>query len=134
MTLLLDSNALIAIAVTDHVHHVVAEEWMARLEDTFSTCPITQGALVRLLVRHGATAEQATDVLAGVTLHPAHQFWPDDLGYGDVSLAGVVGHRQVTDSYLAALARRRGSRLVTLDQGLAALHPDATLLLETSEE
>jgi predicted nucleic acid-binding protein len=51
-----------------------------------------------------------------------------------VFLAGVVGHRQVTDAHLAGLARRRGSRLVTLDQGLAALHPDATVLLSASDE
>ena len=46
-----------------------------------------------------------------------------------VDLRGVVGHRQVTDSYLCALARFRGGRLVTLDRGLAALHGDVTELL-----
>jgi predicted nucleic acid-binding protein len=41
-----------------------------------------------------------------------------------VSLKGVVGHRQVTDAYLAQLAREHDGRLATFDQGLAKLHHD----------
>jgi predicted nucleic acid-binding protein len=59
-----------------------------------------------------------------------HEFWPDDLGYDVVDLRGVVGHRQVPDAYLAALARSRGGRLATLDRALALLHPDVALLVE----
>ena len=40
-----------------------------------------------------------------------------------------MGHRQVTDAYLAELARRHRGRLVTLDAGLAAVHPDVAELL-----
>jgi hypothetical protein len=40
-----------------------------------------------------------------------------------------MGHRQVTDAYLAALARQQGGRLVTFDAGLAVLHPDVALSL-----
>ena len=124
MSVLLDSNVLIAMVAVDHVHHDAAEAWFADLSGAFATCPITQGALVRLLVRHGATADQAGRVLAGVTANEAHEFWPDDLGYTEVAMTGVVGHRQVTDAYLAGLARHRGARLATFDQGLAAVHPD----------
>jgi toxin-antitoxin system PIN domain toxin len=130
----LDSNLLIALGVQDHVHHQTAEEWMARREDGFATCPITQGALLRLVLRHGATAHQAMEVLTSVVDHHRHQFWPDDLGFADVNLAGVIGHRQVTDAYLAALARRYGSRLVTFDAGLASLHADVTELLNAREQ
>lgn len=41
-------------------------------------------------------------------------------------MAGVVGHRQVTDAYLAQLARARSARLATLDRGLCVAHPDVT--------
>lgn len=133
MTVLLDSNVLIAVAVADHVHHDVAEAWLDGLEESFATCPITQGALLRLLLRHGATAEQAATVLRGLVSVPGHEFWPDDLEYGAVSLAGVMGHRQATDAYLAALARRRRGLLVTFDGGLAALHPDAAALLPSEQ-
>jgi len=53
-----------------------------------------------------------------------HHFWPDDLSFSDVGMAGVIGHRQVTDAYLAALARRHQGRLATLDPGLATPHAD----------
>jgi predicted nucleic acid-binding protein len=56
-------------------------------------------------------------------------FWPDDLGFQQVSMVGVVGHRQVTDAYLAQLARQHQSTLVTLDAGLAAQHMDVARLL-----
>ena len=36
-----------------------------------------------------------------------------------------------TDAYLAALAAHFGGLLVTLDRGLAALHPDAAVLIPT---
>jgi predicted nucleic acid-binding protein len=95
----------------------------------FATCPITQGALVRIAVRHGATAGQAGQALAGLTRTEAHELWPDDLAYDQVAMTGVVGHRQVTDAYLAALARHRQGRLATFDEGLAALHPDVAELV-----
>lgn len=58
-----------------------------------------------------------------------HEFWPDDLPFFDVRMTGVIGHRQVTDAYLAALARAHGVRLATFDTGLAALHPDVATLV-----
>jgi len=41
----------------------------------------------------------------------------------------VQGHKQVTDAYLAALARAHGGRLATLDATLAAMHPDVADLM-----
>jgi predicted nucleic acid-binding protein len=42
---------------------------------------------------------------------------------------GVIGHRQVTDAYLAQLARANHGRLATFDRGLAALHTDIAELI-----
>jgi uncharacterized protein len=123
---LLDANLLVALVVADHVHHALAEEWFARDMVPFATCPTTQNALVRFLVREGATAAEAVAVVTTLTAHERHQFWSDDLAARDITLAGVVGHRQITDAYLASLARAHESRLVTLDRGLAALHPEMT--------
>ncbi|HYY17465.1 MAG TPA: VapC toxin family PIN domain ribonuclease, partial [Streptosporangiaceae bacterium] len=61
-------------------------------------------------------------ILAGTTAHRQHEFWPDDLPYTEVPVQGIIGHRQVTDAYLAQLARARGARLATFDQALAKLH------------
>ena len=130
MTVLLDANVLIALTVTDHVHHEFAEEWFSQRSVPFATCALTQGALVRFLLRGGATAREAIDVVHGLRTADGHEFWPDDLGYDDVDMRAVVGHRQVTDAYLAGLARARSGRLATLDRALAVLHDDIALLLD----
>lgn len=129
MSALLDANVLIALTVDGHRHHVIALGWFKARTDAFATCPLTQGALLRAILREGGTAEQALDVLAALTADPRHQFWPDSLGFDEVSLRGVIGHRQVTDAYLAALSRHRKAQLATFDRGLASLHPDVALLL-----
>jgi toxin-antitoxin system PIN domain toxin len=129
VTVLLDANVLIALIVDDHVHHPAAEEWLAGSTESIATCPITQGSLVRLLLRQGQSAQTAATVVSALMAQPRHEFWPDDAAFDVVSLDGVIGHRQVTDAYLAHLARARASRLATFDQGLAKLHPDVAELV-----
>ena len=128
---LLDGNVLIALADSAHVHHAQARQWFAAGDDPFATCPITQGTLMRMLLRHGAVERpaQAAEVLAHFCAHPRHRFWPDDLNYTSLSWHTAFGNRQVTDAYLAALARARKGKLATLDKGLAALHSDVGVLL-----
>jgi uncharacterized protein len=129
VTVLLDANVLIALLVSDHVHHDAAENWFANLSENFATCPITQGSLMRLLIREGQSAASARAVLNETATDPRHEFWPDDIPYADVPVHGIVGHRQVTDAYLAELARARRSRLATFDQALAKLHDDVAELV-----
>lgn len=127
---LLDGNLLVALVTPSHVHHQAAEEWFAAEPLQFATCPITQGTLIRMLMNLGKLdAPSAFAVLAQLTRHPRHRFWPDVLSYGDIASRGVMGHRQVTDAYLAALARHHGGRLATFDRGLAALHADVSIAL-----
>ncbi len=133
MTALLDGNVLIALTVEDHVHHQSAEDWMAAHPDRlFATTPITQGTLLRLLIRNGIAANDAIEILEATTVHPNHRFWTDDVPYDSAVLSGVIGHRQVTDAYLAAQARLRSGRLATFDAGLAAAHPDVVELIPTA--
>ena len=58
-----------------------------------------------------------------------HEFWVDGFSYEEVACANLLGHRQVTDAWLAELARRRGGRLATLDQGLVSQHADVADLI-----
>jgi uncharacterized protein len=125
---LLDANVLIALTVTDHVHHDAAERWLTGTT-AIATCPITEGSLVRLLLREGQTGATAHGLLGAVSDDRRHVFWPDAIPYADVDLTGVIGHRQVTDAYLAQLARVHGGRLATFDQGLAKQHPDVADLV-----
>jgi len=126
---LADGNVLIALVVVDHTHHDVAIEWFDRAAPTLATCPITEGALLRFLIREGRPASESMAVLDAIRSNDWHEFWPDAVPYEGSHLRGVIGHRQVTDAYLVALARHHGGRVATLDRGVAALHGDAALLL-----
>jgi toxin-antitoxin system PIN domain toxin len=128
MTYLLDANLLIALTVEEHEHHERASSWASNI-DELAICPIVEGALVRFLVRLGESAAAATDVIHRIHEMRSCQFWPDSVSYSDVELSHVVGHRQVTDAYLASLANARNGTLATLDEGLASSLPDRTLLV-----
>jgi uncharacterized protein len=131
VTALLDANVLIALVVPEHVHHDAAAQWLSASDAAFATCPITQGSLVRFLLRTGQSATVARDVVSAVESASRHEFWPDSVSFAEVEMGGVVGHRQVTDAYLAQLARTRDGQLATLDSGLAHLHSDVAVLIST---
>ena len=118
MTALLDTNVLIALVVAEHVHHDAAAEWLSASDTGFATCPMTQGSLVRFLLRTGQPAAASRDVVSAVENADRHEFWPGSVSFADVEIGGVVGHRQATDAYLAQLARSRKGQLATLDSGL----------------
>ncbi len=130
-TLLLDADVLIALTVAEHEHHDRSIDWMAGV-DIFAVCPIVEGALIRFLLRMGESIDTASAVLSGVRAHPRCEFWPDSVSYLDAELTTVRGHRQVSDSYLVALARDRGGLLATLDKPLNRRHPDHSLLLPSA--
>lgn len=132
MTFLLDGNVLIALTVIDHLHHSAAESWLAAQPSmTFATTPITQGTLLRLLIRNSIRAADALSLLDSVISDQRHQFWADDRPFDAATLRGVIGHRQVTDAYLASQARAHGAQLATFDAGLAASHADVVELIPT---
>lgn len=128
-TFLADGNVLIALIVADHVHHEMAIEWFERGEVRLATCPITEGTLVRFLLREGWVVTDAMGVLETIRSQSWYEFWPDAIPYHVDQLAGVIGHRQVTDSYLVALAEHHRGRVATLDKGLVALHGERVELL-----
>ena len=127
---LLDASFLIALLFPDHQHHEVARSWLIGLpeSDSFATDAITEGALTRYSVRLGLPATDIHESLLSVHNHPRWCFWPDVLSYCDISLLGVRGHRQVTDTYLAALARHYGGRVLTFDRPFASRCRDAVIL------
>lgn len=75
------------------------------------------------------TIAQAMNLLATVTTHTKHHFWADSVHFSQVRWNGVMGHRQVTDAYLAQLAREHRGKLATFDKGLVALHADVCVAL-----
>ena len=126
---LLDVNLLIALAWPSHVHHHLAQKWFAKKRTAgFRTCPLTQIGFVRISSNPKFTADavsphQALTLLERITNLPEHKFWPADLALSDAvsKLDPLVGHRQLTDAYLMAVARARRGVLATLDRGALAL-------------
>lgn len=127
-TFLLDANVVIALTVAEHEHHEPAIEWISRVE-RFSVCPVVEGALIRFLLRVGESVETAGAVLSGLRDAERCEFWPDAVSYADIDLSVIRGHRQVTDSYLVALARHRGGQLATFNRALAARHTEDCVLV-----
>lgn len=76
MTVLLDANVLIALVVAEHVHHDAAADWLMASDTGFATCPMTQGSLVRFLVRSGQSAAAARDVVSAVSARAATNSGP----------------------------------------------------------
>lgn len=105
-----------------------ARAWFRRA-GRFATCPSVQGTLLRLLVRQGTTSSDARQALAVVTGHARHEQWLDELTYFEIDLSRVLGHRQVTDAYLAGLARARHGRVATFDHGFAVAASDVVELI-----
>lgn len=126
---LLDASVLIPLVWPDHAHGPAAERWFGQLDSGFATCPITQGSLVRFLLRTAVDPLVATAGLRELVADRRHTFVADDVSFHQVEMTTLTGHRQVTDAYLAALARSHGARLATFDRGLALLHPDVADLV-----
>src|SRR5688500_18224316 len=106
---LLDINELIALAWPNHEHHARAHEWFASAASNgWATCPLTQCGFVRIssnpkIIPHAVKPQVAVELLTGMTAHPRHTFWPDDISLRDSGQQfwqKLSGHRQVTDAYL----------------------------------
>lgn len=125
MRALLDVNVLIALLDEAHVAHTVASAWLAdhvNRGDGWASCPLTQNGCIRIMSQPAypgqLVAAQVAARLGQATRHASHAFWPDSISLLDpdtLDWQRVLGHRQVTDNYLLALAVRHGGQFVTLD-------------------
>jgi len=131
--LLLDVNVLVALMWPDHTLHEPVQTWFGKnAARGWATCPITQAGFVRMVSNpafsvRAVSPSNALRVLDLTLRHPTHQFWPDDVRLGDaleILEKPPVGHQQITDAYLLALAIHKKGRLATLDRSVTELlHP-----------
>lgn len=127
--LLLDVNVLVALAWPTHIHHLAARRWFAAAHaEGWATTPVTEFGFVRVSSNPAAVGDpltpgEALTVLDEIRARPGHQMWADDVSPTErfVDPTRLVGHRQVSDAHLLALARRHRGRLATLDRGLVDL-------------
>lgn len=77
--------------------------------------------------------DRAAMTLSSMHASPRCDFWADSISYTAANLDHVVGHREVTDAYLASLAASRGGRLATFDHALVNVLPDDTELIPETD-
>lgn len=126
MRALLDVNVLIALLDAGHVHHAMALTWLEReVDQGWASCPLTQNGCIRIMSQPNYPAPlPASEVaarLAEAAATPHHEFWPADVSLLDstwIDWSKVLGHRQVTDVYLLALAVRHNGRFVTFNRNI----------------
>ena len=120
---LLDVNVLIALCDGRHEHHLIAAQWfVANAAVGWASCPLTQNGAIRIMSAPAYPgARPVSQVLAQVQTVCAsthHRFWPDSVSLvqaDTLNPAHLLGHRQLTDAYLLALAVHHKGQLVTLD-------------------
>lgn len=126
-TLLLDSNALLALAWPNHQYH---REVIARLEREpgmpWATCALTQVAFVRLssnpaVVGMRKTPSQSLAMLSELVSDSQHRYLEalPSLPSVERHFQRLLGHNQVTDAYLLAVASTNRAVLLTLDRRIA---------------
>lgn len=129
---LLDLNVLGALAWPNHVHHRAALAWfLAHRDARWATCPVTESGFVRVssnrrAVPEARTPREAVDLLKALVSLPGHLFWQDAVSFADgrnLAVTALVGHRQVTDAHLVALALDHGGRVASFDRGVRELVP-----------
>lgn len=132
-----DVNVWVALLDEAHVFHAQALAFAKRKRLKIATCALVENGVVRVLnlpgysrlgpVGFAPVAAKVAEICASLD----HEFWPCDVSVRDagrVNWPRVMGHNQITDVYLLALAVAHAGCLVTLDHGVAATTvPGATL-------
>ncbi len=125
---LLDVNAWVALLDEAHVHHAQALAFAQRRRVRIATCALVENGVIRVLNLPGygksgpAGFETVSNKLQQICADLDHEFWPDNVSLRDSGLVNwsrVLGHNQITDVYLLALAFAHQGCLVTLDHRVA---------------
>ena len=128
MRLLLDVNVWVALLDEAHIHHGLANNLFARSKLQIATCALTENGALRVLNLPGYSqrAPPGFDaVRAKIALACAdvdHAFWPCALSLRSDNILNwtrVMGHNQITDIYLLAMAVAHDGALATLDHRVA---------------
>jgi toxin-antitoxin system PIN domain toxin len=132
---LLDVNVLLALAWPNHQHHTIAHNWFStQSRNGWASCALTQLAFIRLSANPAYTAnavspQEAAALLAEFIQHKHHRFWSSPPATSPNIYSHALGHQQVTDAYLATIARHQKGRLVSFDARTAAHAPEIVDLI-----
>lgn len=125
MRSLLDVNLVIALLDSDHDFHDRAHDWWAEAASAgWASCPIIENGAVRIMSnpvynpKRTLSPKDVIDALQRFADGTDHEFWPDSVSLlesGRFNATTILGHKQITDLYLAALAVDHGGRFTTFD-------------------
>lgn len=125
---LLDVNVWIALLDEAHAFHAQALAFIQRRKLKIATCALVENGVIRVLNLPGysrlgpvgfeVVSAKLNEICAGMD----HEFWAGSVSLrtpGTVNWPRVLGHNQITDVYLLALAVANQGCLVTLDHRVA---------------
>lgn len=130
---LCDSNVWLALALSKHLHHTAAREWLDTVEEPASIlfCRSTQQTFLRLLTNAAVlgpygnpplTNREAWSVYGGLLADDRITLQADEpagmeLLWREFAVRGTASPKLWMDAYLAAFAVASGSTMVTTDAG-----------------
>lgn len=117
---------LLGLVDAQHGFFQAAHAWARSVHPLcWASCPLTENGYVRVRSQPSypspVSVTDARRQLARTIALTDHEFWADDISFLDDTVfrsKHLIGHRQITDAYLLALAVKRGGRLVTFDRGV----------------
>ena len=125
---LLDVNVLVAVIDPLHAMHERAMPWfLIHCKGDWATCPITENGAVRIVSQPTYANPQPSppiEIMRELTEYGRHHFIPDNISILDevvFNAAHVLSPKQITDTYLLALAAKHDSVLATLDRHIVTL-------------
>lgn len=129
---LCDTNVWLALALSGHVHHAVARDWMEGIiePESLRFCRATQHSFLRLLTNKAVLAPYGNPPLTNQQAWAAYEaFAADDRvtlqvteppglesRWKQFALTGAASPKLWMDAYLAAFALASGWRFVTTDR------------------
>lgn len=128
MRMLLDVNVWVALFDDAHIRNADALALFQRPRLALATCALTENGVLRLMNLPGYSKrappgfDAVRQKLALACADFDHRFWPCDLSLRDASVldwSRILGHNQITDAYLLALAVHHGGTLATFDHRVA---------------
>lgn len=129
---LCDTNVWLALSLSGHVHHAVADEWLTQIDEpgTVLFCRATQQSFLRLLTNSAVLAPYGNPPLTNQQAWEAYEALaaddrirlradePADLEprWRELATRRTASPKLRMDAYLAAFAIAAGYRMVTTDR------------------
>jgi uncharacterized protein len=126
--LLLDVNVWVALFDDAHIQNAQARKLFKQPKLKIATCALTENGVLRVLNLPGYAKrappgfELVRQKLVLACADIDHEFWPCSLSLRNEKVLDwtrIMGHNQITDAYLLALAVEHEGALATFDHGVA---------------